>query len=186
MMAVNGRAHEARPVDLGILLPERRDVKVNEVTYQAWVTSNKRYPRRVQAMLDAALARYLRVAGPLLRMAGRESDAGADEPLTEEQIQALDEHDIAYQDYLTEAISALVPDLATADPEAIEIMRTEQALLLLQELGYMPEPKKETADQPDAEREASNPDEEGAPLTGSRRPRASRKPTPDSPSPRTS
>lgn len=136
----NGRATSARPpINLGDFFPEQREVTVNGRKYAGWVVTNDAYPRRVMAMLDRARTRYLKIVGSLLPEAMTESDLAG---LSEEerarwqaiQAKAVEDAEPAYQEYLTSAILALVPDM---DESTAELIPPEKAIELVQDvLGY--------------------------------------------------
>lgn len=166
---------ERPPIRLGQFLRERVTVEINGQLHQAWVTTNRRYPRRLQAQLDRARARYTLVAGPLLV-----------DPLTPEELEALspeeratylesrrvaiEAHDEAYQDYVTSALLVLIP---TLDEETAELIDQPTAEQLLRDLGYF----QPLADEPLAEGEASGADAD--PLTGATSPPDSAASIPD-------
>lgn len=156
-MSNNGRADiVGPPIELGDFLPERRQVKLNGNFYDAWVTTNHRYPRSVMVKLDRAARVYNRVIDPLLPEDQRLM------PLTEEELpaarlRAIEEQPTAWADYVQEAIRLLVP--GTQESE-LELVDTNTLHDLGQQLGYFPPNDR----LPDEVPESAG--EETSPLTG--------------------
>lgn len=135
MVHTNGRADlVGAPIQLGDFLPERREVELNGQRYLAWVVTNRRFPRSVQAELDSARVRYMRVVGPLLQQAQAGDDAG-EIPAQDraERERAIEQADVAYAHYMTEALVALVPGLGEQEADLIDVNAANR---LLVELGY--------------------------------------------------
>lgn len=127
----NGRADlVGSPIQLGDFLPERRQVVLNGQTYQAWVTTNKRYPRSIMARLDRAARLYNRIIAPIL-----ESSEGVTDPsqLSMEKLQALEVQPESWEQYISECVLLLVPGLLESDIELVDLATLEG---LLRDLGY--------------------------------------------------
>jgi hypothetical protein len=159
---LNGRADTVGPaINLGSFLPERRTVVINDVSHDAWVTTNRRYPRRIQAMLDTYMARYSEVIAPLRDT--RSTDDMSDEEKQEyllARMRAVDEADQSYQRYVTDSLMALIP---TLDEETAELIETETAADLLIQLGYF-QPKQDVEAEPI--QSSTDESEDASPLTG--------------------
>jgi hypothetical protein len=160
--SMNGRADiVGSPIELGDFLPEKRVVKLNGQSYEAWVTTNRRYPRRIQSQLDRYSGRYQRVV-----------DALKQEDIESYEREALVEQaDEAYQTFVSDSIMALVPGLPEQDVDLIDI---DSAVRLLRELGYFKMPDASEV----AERKE---DGDQDPLTGDTSPEDSPASTPDIP-----
>lgn len=183
---MNGHVrHTARtgdePVlDLGDFTPEQKTLRLNGIEYDAWVTRNRRYPRRIQARVDLARSRYLSIAEPLLA----QIKAATPPPKTEDQTDAeyaeqlrdfrldpefqvwIEQQNQAYGTYVTESLCALIPDLDYDDAELIDLPKAEYAL---RELGYF-------KDEAGGGAESAEPDaevDEDSPLAGATRSAAS-------------
>jgi len=159
--SLNGRADTVGPpINLGSFLPERRVVVINDIPHDAWVTTNRRYPRRVQAQLDHYRGRYMDVVGPFLESQPEESVPDEDKAeYFQRRQRAIDEADEAYQRYVTDSLMALIP---TLDEETAELINTPQAEELLRQLGYFSAPALQATE---LEPSAGGFDE-GNPLTG--------------------
>jgi len=162
---MNGRADVVGPtIELGDFLPERRQVSLNGNTYNAWVTTNRRYPRLVMTRLDRAARKFNRKTDIL-----RTPLAEGEEP-SEDRIVALEEYGDNWNEYVTEAILALVPGTTESELDLVDL---DTLYRLGQELGYFPpDPNPETAGEVT---EAAAPD---VPLTGDSSPESSVDSTP--------
>jgi hypothetical protein len=133
VMSANGRADiVGSPIELGDFIAERRQIILNGRPYEGWVVTNRRYPRRIQAQLDRYYGRYRRRIAPL--NVDPESD-DFDEVAFEEAAENADEW---YQEFVTEALLALVPGLSESEAELLPL---EVASNVLTELGYF-DPKR--------------------------------------------
>lgn len=152
----NGRADlVGSPIELGDFLPEKRQVKLNGRTYEAWVSTNRAYPRRLQAQLDRYKRRYDKVLEPLTVA----DDASPDDKPTPEEIEAaVDRAEEAHQQFVTDAVMVLVINLSEDEAELIPLERAEW---LLRELGYF-KPLDELSEDSTSEVSQSDAD----PLTG--------------------
>lgn len=131
MAAANGRADTVGvPIQLGDFFPERRQVVLNGQKYNAWVATNKRYPRTIMARLDKEARIYNRIVAPLLEVRGPE------DVLTAERIQAMDDQPEAWEHYITECILLLVPGVMESELELVDLSVLEG---LLRDLGYFRE-----------------------------------------------
>jgi len=132
-MTMNGRAVETvgPPIQLGDFLPERRQVVINGQTYNAWVTTNRRYPRSIMARLDKAARAYNRVIMPLWDPLpeGQEPD--------EARLKAAEDQPEAWAEYVCEAVIQLVPGVTESD---LDLIDTDTLANLLTELGYFKPP----------------------------------------------
>jgi hypothetical protein len=164
----NGRADTVGPaIQLGDFFPERRAVVINGETHQAWVTTNRRYPRPVQAQLDRYRNRYLSTAEPTLRPELNDPEAVAKltpeerAELLSERVALVEAADDAYEVFLTDALMALIP---TLDQQTVDMIPREAIESVLRDLGYFsdPTPVESTSESSSA----SGGTEEAAPLTG--------------------
>jgi hypothetical protein len=132
-MTMNGRAVETvgPPIQLGDFLPERRQVVINGQTYNAWVTTNRRYPRSIMARLDKAARTYNRVIAPIWDPLpeGQEPD--------EARLKAAEDQPEAWAAYVCEAVIQLVPGVTESD---LDLIDTDTLAELLTQLGYFKPP----------------------------------------------
>lgn len=143
----NGRADvSGPPILLGDFLPEQRTVVLNGTEYRAWVTSNRRYPRRIMVALDSASRRYSKVVQPLMVDLPNEKDVLPSEweELLAEREEAIETQQAAYNSYVSECVSLLVQNLPESEADLIPL---EDAEKLLRTLGLFrsiesPEPEK--------------------------------------------
>lgn len=150
----NGRADlVGTPIQLGDFLPERRQVVLNGQPYQAWVTTNKRYPRTIMARLDRAARAYNQVILPILEQTETVTDTSK---LSPEKLHALDMQPEAWEQYISECVVLLVPGLLESEVELVDLPTLEG---LLRELGYLP-------DNENAEKPATEENQGNDPLTG--------------------
>lgn len=128
MPATNGRADVVgAPIELGDFFPERRQVVLNGQKYLAWVATNKRYPRSIMARLDKAARVYNRVVSPLL--VPREDN----EEISQERLDAMDAQPEAWEQYVNECVTLLIPGLLESEIELVGLDVLEK---LLRDLGY--------------------------------------------------
>lgn len=153
-------------VQLGDFFPEKLKLKINGELHEAWVTKNNRYPRPIQAKLDRAYAKWMRIAQPILLNSDSDEYRAEFEKLSDEDKQrvleararAVDESDLAYQEYITTALMLLIP---TLDETTAEMIPQEVAEGLFRQLGYFLQ--NDALAEERATREAS---EDAAPLIG--------------------
>jgi hypothetical protein len=164
------------PLQLGDFLPEQCQITLNGVTYTAWVTTNGRYPRSAMARLDRARRRYRRAIEPALPLDPDElADMSPEERAARlaEHEEALDNAQVAWNDYLTESLLILVEGLDETTAEMIPIDTARD--VLTDPLGYLAPPTAEAVAEAESE-EAST--EEPAPLIGATSPEGSQTSTP--------
>ena len=135
----NGRADTVgAPLQLGDFLPERREVVINGQTYQAWVTTNNRYPRNIMARLDRAAREYNRVIAPIQDLVrAPQTDAIQQIANSPERQHALDEQPEAWDRYVTTCVLELIPSLPESEIELVSLPILEG---LLRDLGYFQAP----------------------------------------------
>lgn len=147
-------------IRLGDFFPEQRYVVVSGQRHLAWVTTNKRYPRPIMARLDRAHNKWSQVAAPLMadvltpEQLAQLSDAER-EQYERDRDRAIADHNIAWQEYLTDALMLLIP---TLDETTASIVDEQAANDLLIELGYF--------DGAPHEEPATRESNEASPLTG--------------------
>jgi hypothetical protein len=159
--STNGRADvSGPPILLGDFLPEQRVVVLNGNEYKAWVTTNRRYPRRIMVALDAASRRYRKVIEPLLADLPNEKDLlpGELEDLVAEREDAAEAQQSAYNSYVSECVSLLVQHLPESEADMIPL---EDAERLLRTLGLF-----RPLESAPAEKEAGAEDSEAPLLIG--------------------
>ncbi len=157
----NGRATVAGPpILLGDFLPEQRIVVLNGQEYTAWVTNNRRYPRKIMVALDSASRRYGKVIQPLLESLPDPKDVlpGELEDLTAERQDAAEQQQTAYNAYVSECVSLLVQNLPESEADMIPLEECEKLLRLL---GFF---KPLESEQSETKVEGEN--QEPIPLTG--------------------
>src|SRR6185437_4333113 len=131
----NGRSDLVGPtLQLGDFLPERREVRLNGQTHQAWVTTNSRYPRRIMAELDSAARTYNVAIEPIRDIIGLPDamEQIAADPL---KMTALENQPVAWDRYITSAVAALIPTVLESELELVDLPVLEQ---WLRDLGYLP------------------------------------------------